>query len=307
MEKVLNGLKMGGYNLRVNIAKLAAENAGWWDEDASGRKEGIKPDGTGQNSFGGVHLDHNKNGKGGWLKQGVSFKDILNKEGRAMVGRVVDLQTLSKMKDCFKEAGLSGNNIHYLGGLSLLVSFEDESDAEVFVSNVTVWSRWFASVDMWAGQTMQYERVSWLKFHGMPLHLSENKVFDDVAGLFGRVIHKSQLSLEDKDLSVSYVGILVDHGNRIEDSVKWSEDEAGVDVSVDILRPENEKSDNSREEGGKSLSQNHEMEGLEEFGSFNEGDKSAGVQSPKENDDRNVRFASVPGNMVFNKKNLLTC
>ncbi|KAJ0897269.1 hypothetical protein HanRHA438_Chr08g0343801 [Helianthus annuus] len=133
------------------------------------------------------------------------------------------MPTLTKMYVLIKEAGFSDFKIHYLGGLSLLVSFDDDIGDADFLLDVNKWSRWFSSLDMWAGQSMQYERVVWLKFHGMPLHLAENKVFDETAGLFGKVIHNSQFSPLDKDLSVNYVGILVDHGERIADTVtlKW--------------------------------------------------------------------------------------
>ncbi|KAJ0539872.1 hypothetical protein HanHA300_Chr08g0291461 [Helianthus annuus] len=209
------------------------------------------------------------------------------------------------MKVFLKEAGLSGFKIHYLGGLSLLISFEDDIDVGDFLLNVSVWSRWFSSVDMWARQTMQYERVAWLKFHGMLLHLAENKVFDDVAGMFGKVIQKSQLSLEDNDLSVNFVGILVDHGNRISDSVTvkwknkrykiwileerdewvpdylseedWPEDSVGDDVSVDIPKSGNEKSEKAGEEVGEPLSQNLGNVGIEGNSTFHEVGKSAGV------------------------------
>ncbi|KAJ0457352.1 hypothetical protein HanIR_Chr15g0772731 [Helianthus annuus] len=108
-------------------------------------------------------------------------------------------------------------------------------EAADFLLEVSTWSKWFSSLDMWAGQSMQYERVAWLKFHGVPLHLAENKVFDDAAGLFGKVIHNSQLSSSDKDLSVNYVGILVDHGKRIEDVVtlKWKNKRFKVWITED--------------------------------------------------------------------------
>ncbi|MFS7947967.1 putative RNA-binding domain superfamily [Helianthus anomalus] len=67
--------------------------------------------------------------------------------------------------------------------------------------------------------TLAYERLAWIKFHGVPLHLAENKVFDDVASLFGNVVKGSQLSLNDWDLSTNSVGVLVDVGSRITDTL----------------------------------------------------------------------------------------
>ncbi|KAJ0902776.1 putative RNA recognition motif domain, nucleotide-binding alpha-beta plait domain superfamily [Helianthus annuus] len=320
-EKVLNGLKMGGCNLRVNIAKYAAENAEWWVEDDQGKKDGKKPVDIEHPTFGGEDMNITKSVKDGWLKEGVSFKDMLKKEGnsnggealekmievhsetsaffdlqgRAVVGRALDIPSITKMKVFLKEAGL-----------------------------------WFSSVDMWAGQTMQYERVAWLKFHGMPLHLAENKVFDDVAGMFGKVIEKSQLSLEDNDLSVNFMGILVDHGNRISDSVTvkwknkrykiwileerdewvpdclseedWPEDSVGDDVSVGIPKLDNEKSEKAGEEVDEPLSQNLGNVGIEGNSTFHEVGKSAGVGDSQVNVGRNITFSSVSGEKNCNRK-----
>ncbi|KAJ0804414.1 hypothetical protein HanPI659440_Chr02g0037791 [Helianthus annuus] len=240
---------MGGFSLKVNIAKFAAENAERWVEDNQRKKEGksvLESDKGFQGVAGAVNSwGVNK----GWIKEGVSFKDMLKKggnseeaevrrkevevhsetaaffdlQGRALVGRAFDISSLTKLRTALLEAGVSELKIHYLGGLSILISFDDDITAADFLLEVNLWNKWFTSLDMWTGQSMQYERVAWLKFHGLPLHLAENKVFDDTASLFGKVIHKSQLSLSDRDLSVNYVGILVDHGERISDSVilKW--------------------------------------------------------------------------------------
>ncbi|KAL9998331.1 hypothetical protein Hdeb2414_s0554g00915941 [Helianthus debilis subsp. tardiflorus] len=110
-----------------------------------------------------------------------------------------------------------------MGGLNLMMAFEDESDASEFLLNVALWKDWFESVDLWSGQTLAYERIAWLKFHGVPVNLAENKVFDDIASFFGKVVKGSQLSPVDWDLSTSCVGVLVDVGSRVADSVtlKW--------------------------------------------------------------------------------------
>ncbi|MFS7945019.1 hypothetical protein Hanom_Chr06g00518971 [Helianthus anomalus] len=49
----------------------------------------------------------------------------------------------------------------------MFISFEDKIDASVFVLNVSLWKEWFVSLDIWPGQTLAYERLAWLKFHGV--------------------------------------------------------------------------------------------------------------------------------------------
>ncbi|PWA61623.1 RNA-directed DNA polymerase, eukaryota [Artemisia annua] len=59
--------------------------------------------------------------------------------------------------------------------------------------------------------------------HSVPINLATNETFDEVASLFGKVIHPSQLCLGDGDISVGMVGVLVGEGEKISDSVnlRW--------------------------------------------------------------------------------------
>ncbi|KAJ0439906.1 hypothetical protein HanPI659440_Chr16g0656831 [Helianthus annuus] len=139
-------------------------------------------------------------------------------QGRAVVGRVKDFDNLINLKVNLIKADIMGFKLHYLGGLNMMISFEDNIDASVFVLNVNMWKEWFVSLDLCSGQTLAYERLAWLKFQGVPLHLAENKVFNDIAMLFGKVVKGSQLSIDDWDLSSSYVGVLVDNGSSISGS-----------------------------------------------------------------------------------------
>ncbi|KAF5765375.1 hypothetical protein HanRHA438_Chr15g0715431 [Helianthus annuus] len=258
----------------------------------------------------------------------AAFFDL---QGRAVVGRAIDLLSLRKMYNLIKEAGYSDFKIQYLGGLSLLVTFDDDIEAADFLLDVNKWNKWFSSLDMWAGQSMQYERVAWLKFHGLPLHLAENKVFDDVAGLFGKVIHGSQLSLSDKDLSVNYVGILVDHGKRIEESIvlKWKNKKYKVWIieerdewALDCVSEENssERSMDEEEFRGPQVPETEKSDddvigevcksqeasagnGSPKENVFNiNGEKPSGFSNPQDGDDRCILFTSISGNLNIKKK-----
>ncbi|MFS7917832.1 hypothetical protein Hanom_Chr03g00193801 [Helianthus anomalus] len=130
---------------------------------------------------------------------------------------------LFRLKDNLNKARVSGFKLHYLGDMNIMISFEDDIDALAFVLNANMWKEWFETLDFGSGQSMAYERLAWLKFHDMPLHLAKNKVFNNVASVFGKIVKGSQMSLSDWDLSTNSVGILVDSGSRITGSVilKW--------------------------------------------------------------------------------------
>ncbi|KAJ0742561.1 putative RNA recognition motif domain, nucleotide-binding alpha-beta plait domain superfamily [Helianthus annuus] len=210
LEKSMRGLKLGKHTLKINLAKFAKENgsvetgrfvAGSGPTDK--RKE----------------VDTNFKRNDAFTRQGCSFSNVLMKDmedvkrkedevepkekvinvhketsaffdlqGRAVVGRAKDFGCLVSMKGNLSKAGIYGYKLYFLGGMNMMLAFEDEIDATDFILNVVKWKEWFESLDIWSGQTMSYERLEWIKFHGMPLHLAENKVFDGVASLFGKVV-----------------------------------------------------------------------------------------------------------------------
>ncbi|KAF5808965.1 putative nucleotide-binding alpha-beta plait domain superfamily, RNA-binding domain superfamily [Helianthus annuus] len=174
-EKILNGLKLGGCNLRVNITKFAAENVNRWDTEVHhGRKEVKVGNDFGKKGYLGENSKNVMRFNEGWLKEGVSFRDMVEQvgsnsgeettdkvvevheetsaffdfQGIAVVGRVNDIPTLAKMDLLLKKAGVSEFTIYYLGGLNLLISFEDDIDAADFVLNVNLWCGWFSTLDI---------------------------------------------------------------------------------------------------------------------------------------------------------------
>ncbi|KAJ0547794.1 hypothetical protein HanIR_Chr08g0376221 [Helianthus annuus] len=148
-----------------------------------------------------------------------AFKDF---HGLAVVGRVVDLETLVDIDRLLSIAKFVVANIQYLGGLSVLISFHEEESVNRFLSVKNVWEPWFSKLDLWKGQTLPFERVAWLKLTGMPLHLFEGDVLNQVGSVFGKVLHVPKGFEEDLDLSIVRVGVLVGHHRKIEDEVVLS-------------------------------------------------------------------------------------
>ncbi|KAJ0795042.1 putative RNA recognition motif domain, nucleotide-binding alpha-beta plait domain superfamily [Helianthus annuus] len=259
LEKALNGLKMGGYKLSVNIARFANENIGIWKVDGrpgqhqAGFRDGVDC----PNKMEGARKDQgpavNPKGKDKlFTKEGKSFKDILapteksipecsrrsgsqdslrvievHKETsaffafqeRAVIGRSVNAKMLAELNVLLASSGFGNAKVYYAGGLYVLIVFPEDYEALEFVNNGSCWESWFSSLDMWVGQSLPFERIAWLKFVGVLVHLAENKVFDNMAEYYGKVVYASHLSPEVRDLSVNRVGVLVDYGEPIVDSV----------------------------------------------------------------------------------------
>ncbi|PWA62725.1 nucleotide-binding alpha-beta plait domain-containing protein [Artemisia annua] len=255
LERRMNGIKMGCCRLIVNIAKFAVENVKLRDlekKDDRITDKHVKQNVRKQDNFvkdqqmkGHEHSFHP--GAGRSFKAALSGKPsscssvpmehacriirvpdnvvaFFELRGKALIGRVKDLKTLTRMKQLLVENQIGGLDIVYVGGLSILLNFFEKDWAVDMLRKKEVWSSWFSVLDFWEGHHLSYERVAWLKIHGVPINLATNEVFDDIASQFGKIIHPSQLSLEDGDISVGFVGILVGDGLKINETVslKWS-------------------------------------------------------------------------------------
>ncbi|KAJ0789759.1 putative RNA recognition motif domain, nucleotide-binding alpha-beta plait domain superfamily [Helianthus annuus] len=157
----LSKVKLGGNKLLVNVSLFAKENgnlkpSGQFGGRAKGTGEGLpRPQGVFSKGFGAQHV-----------KKGVSFLDILtnrtyadneedvlvvdpaifslsNLSGKALGGRASGVYELRFVKSNMLLAGYAGAGIQYLGGLSVLISFDDGDLAKKLLSEKEVWSRWF--------------------------------------------------------------------------------------------------------------------------------------------------------------------
>ncbi|KAJ0559311.1 putative RNA recognition motif domain, nucleotide-binding alpha-beta plait domain superfamily [Helianthus annuus] len=250
LERSLKGLKLGGCKLVVNIARFAKENGGGGalggpPKDPELSKHHPFPQGTARTfnyrdarSYSEV-LGKGKgeeSGLGGGNSSSVSsnvgrksivipdrstaFKELWR---RAVVARTVDLETLVDLDQLLRIAKTEVDMIQYLGGLSVLISFREEGLASIFLESKDLWGPWFTKVAMWEGQSLPFERVAWLRFLGVPLHLVDPEVLRTIGESFGKFLHVQKSFGEDRDLSVVRVGVLVGDVERIKEfiSVKW--------------------------------------------------------------------------------------
>ncbi|MFS7979536.1 hypothetical protein Hanom_Chr10g00928821 [Helianthus anomalus] len=135
--------------------------------------------------------------------------------GRAVVGRAQGLQELRSIKSSLVSAGFTGASCQYLGGLSVLIAFENEVLSSKFFQEKESWSRWFSSLSPWIGQALPYECQAWINILGVPPHLVSSSVFDLIGSKYGKVVQPSQFLESDGDLSFDRMGVLIDSGVRI--------------------------------------------------------------------------------------------
>ncbi|KAM0070474.1 putative RNA recognition motif domain, nucleotide-binding alpha-beta plait domain superfamily [Helianthus debilis subsp. tardiflorus] len=156
----LKGLKMGNNKLKINLARFVAENSGFSGFAGSKTKE---PAGTvpevplfdrsklfafrDERTYSGVMgkgkvIENRQETRSNLEKvvvvpdRTVAFSDLV---GKAVVGRTVDLETLVDFNRLLGIAKSKFAKIHYLGGLSILVSFADEESTKTFLEASNVW------------------------------------------------------------------------------------------------------------------------------------------------------------------------
>ncbi|KAI3813797.1 hypothetical protein L1987_18532 [Smallanthus sonchifolius] len=131
-------------------------------------------------------------GRQGTLNVGksVAVGDQMNAfqglHGKALVARMTDLEALKSTFLIMDDLSPGSCKVQYIGGLSVLVSFEDNNVATVVCKAAREMGGRFSSVDLWEGQVFCYERLAWLKLMGIPLHLISGEVFEAVGNAFGK-------------------------------------------------------------------------------------------------------------------------
>ncbi|KAJ0713828.1 hypothetical protein HanPI659440_Chr13g0482811 [Helianthus annuus] len=273
MLKNLCKIRMGENKLWLSVARFVLE-----DGEINNSQEEKGKRSTFTNNKQPVHEDHTDNNTSTFEKGERSFKEILvgktvtvdsnvnafnGLPGRALIARMIDIDALKNIKLILNEICPSRGTVQYLGGLDVLISYEDAKTAlAVREAAKSILGR-FSMISIWEGQALGFKRLAWLKTQGIPLHLLSNEVIDVVGGLFGKVVHKANRSVADPDLSFEYVGVLVGDGKRVSEEVVmnwkdrkfrvWVMEELGewlpdfLDVEVEQDASNNEESENESE------------------------------------------------------------
>ncbi|PWA92357.1 nucleotide-binding alpha-beta plait domain-containing protein [Artemisia annua] len=243
--KNLRGIRMGDCKLWFNIARFVLEDG----EINSG----------GDNHIPDMHNKmKNKDGAsnfrattGGTGTGSQSFRDLLAGKSididsnvnafsavheRALVARMVNVDALKNIYVTLKSICSGYGNVQYLGGLDVLVTFEDSETALAFRDVAISMKERFSDIIVWRGQSLSSERLAWIKVQGIPLHLLSNQVIDMIGSTVGKVVHKGNMEETDPDLSFAYVAILVGDGKRISEDItlNWKNRKFRISVTEEL-------------------------------------------------------------------------
>ncbi|KAM0020151.1 hypothetical protein Hdeb2414_s0025g00663981 [Helianthus debilis subsp. tardiflorus] len=132
---------------------------------------------------------------------------------KAVVGRTVDLDTLVYFDRLLSIGKVKFVKIQYLGGLSIMVSFESMEEAESFLQNKKLWGPWFSYLDLWEGQILAVERIAWIRVQGLPLHLADSEFLRKIGEAYGKILYVPKDVGEESDLSFHRVAVLAGFGS----------------------------------------------------------------------------------------------
>ncbi|KAJ0599842.1 putative RNA recognition motif domain, nucleotide-binding alpha-beta plait domain superfamily [Helianthus annuus] len=235
MENKLKGIKLGKNTLRINVAKFAKENEHFeLGEEKHGaaipRKGVAVPYGA---EPGTARLSKDTVAE---VRIDAGVVALASKHNRAVIARVLDYKSLISIKYLLSEAGFSKVDVQYVGGFNILLVFENDEMASVFCNREPEWKVWFSNLDVWIGQALVFEKIAWLRVHGIPLHLFCDEVVSSLCCRFGTVVKPPQIGEGDGDLSMAYVGVLVGDGKRVFEEVmlSWQDKRYRVWISEDL-------------------------------------------------------------------------
>lgn len=85
--------------------------------------------------------------------------------------------------------GFPDVDIIYVGGLTVLLVFLDSQGVpKAMEDGLSNWNRWFETMKPWVGQPVKYSRIAWLIIRGIPTHLWDATIMDQIGSIFGKVI-----------------------------------------------------------------------------------------------------------------------
>ncbi|KAK1436553.1 hypothetical protein QVD17_02334 [Tagetes erecta] len=154
--------------------------------------------------------------------------------GLSLVGEAKDLDSLRNVNNLTSGGGDGDMVVKYLWGMKILLCFKDAHAASFYLNSMQhLWKIYLSRLVLWEGQHVPMDRIAWVRIRGMPVHLWDRTVFDQVGSLFGKIIFKSEVSLENRVLSYEEIGLLVNSLDPISGKVKvcWKERSYIISVS----------------------------------------------------------------------------
>ncbi|MFS8019490.1 hypothetical protein Hanom_Chr15g01404371 [Helianthus anomalus] len=234
MIKNLSSIKLGDFRLKCNVARFVLEEGEIDPKKKHQEEKSFHPKAGRGDRENGMPRDNFVNGlsfkdaftgvaKGKMVEVDDNIEALVQLHGKAVVVRLASLYTLQNVRSILKELKLHEGKIQCLGGLVVLIVFDSKDKATMAKDELLGVTEHFVAPEIWEGQSVVFERIAWLKIYGTPMSLLDNKVVNDVGGLFGKVVKGARVERVGLDNSFQFIGVAVNHGNRIQEEafLRW--------------------------------------------------------------------------------------
>ncbi|CAH1451136.1 unnamed protein product [Lactuca virosa] len=90
----------------------------------------------------------------------------------------------------------------YLGSMKIVIKFESDGAAQVFMENKSIWLKWFNRAEHIGKKLVRFERIVWVKITGIPLQSWDESNFEVVSCIFGKVLVNTSPFWNRNDVSL---------------------------------------------------------------------------------------------------------
>lgn len=129
--------------------------------------------------------------------------------GNCLIGVLKDVDLLAKCFSIFHSTGIGECSVIYLGGLSVLLRFENPRVASAFLEEHREnWSFWFEGLRKWSDGPRATFRAVWIKIFGVPVTMWNDVVFHVIAEKLGRILIPFECNPHTNNMSCARMCIL---------------------------------------------------------------------------------------------------
>ncbi|KAI3791071.1 hypothetical protein L2E82_04650 [Cichorium intybus] len=126
-----------------------------------------------------------------------------------LIGEIKYLELLAKCLSIFYSTGIGECSVKYIGGLNVILKFENARVTSAFLSeHKESWSHWFSWLKLWEDEVRETFRAVWIKIYGVPVNFWRNEVFQIIAENFRRVLIPVECNIDVNNMSFGKICIL---------------------------------------------------------------------------------------------------
>ncbi|KAK9073230.1 hypothetical protein SSX86_007554 [Deinandra increscens subsp. villosa] len=218
-QTTVGGTKVLKGNATTHL-KLGPPNAVWTSSNPLNFKDAVS----------GVAVGKKKMGQTPEFHRSVNMKRIIIPSeaaeypksfmGRSLLGEARDGESLTNIKALRHLGGSSDFDVSYVGGLHVILVFNQMDAANDFLlSKMEFWKSFLESLEVWEGQAFRRRRIIGLKIRGIPLHLRDDSAYNAIGASFGKIVWPSYSSWILEDCSGGEVQVLSDIWKTIDEMV----------------------------------------------------------------------------------------